>query len=178
MIECPVCLNVPRGTRPIPICSNGHIVCHPCKDRIRQDTLLTKCPSCMVDLGNATSPIASRLVEKVRHECENDGCEEMFYLSQLESHQKVCLFRKVLCPGRRVSCKLEMPFNKVNEHMKACPVDRFTKTFFWNFQNSRADLCYILGACESICAGPCLGKYSLGECSQGELSLKKGCQYS
>jgi len=35
-----------------------------------------------------------------------------------------------------------------------------------------------LGACESICAGPCLGKYSLGECSQGELSLKKCCQYS
>ena len=23
-------------------------------------------------------------------------------------------------------------------------LDRFTKTFFWNFQNSRADLCYIL----------------------------------
>ena len=74
LIECPVCLNVPRGTRPIPVCSNGHIVCHPCKDRIRQDTLLAKCPSCMVDLGNATSLIALRLVEKVRHECENDGC--------------------------------------------------------------------------------------------------------
>ena len=26
LIECPVCLNVPRGTRPIPVCSNGHIV--------------------------------------------------------------------------------------------------------------------------------------------------------
>ena len=121
LIECPVCLNVPRGTRPIPVCSNGHIVCHPCKDRIRQDTLLAKCPSCMVDLGNATSLIASRLVERVRHECENDGCEEMFNLTQLESHEKVCLFRKVLCPGRRVSCKLEMPFNKVKEHVKACP---------------------------------------------------------
>ena len=23
-------------------------------------------------------------------------------------------------------------------------LDQFTKTFFWNFQNSRADLCYIL----------------------------------
>ena len=25
-----------------------------------------------------------------------------------------------------------------------CPLDRFTKTFFWNFQKSRAVLCYIL----------------------------------
>ena len=99
--------------------SNGHIVCHPCKDRIRQDTLLAKCPSCMVDLGNATSLIASRLVEKVKHECDNEGCDEMFDLSHLESHQKVCVFRKVRCPGS-VLCKLEMSFNKVEEHVKGC----------------------------------------------------------
>ena len=30
------------------------------------------------------------------------------------------------------------------------------------------------GACETICAEPGLGEYSLGECSQSELSLKKG----
>ena len=30
-----------------------------------------------------------------------------------------------------------------------------------------------LGACETICPGPGLGEYSLGECSQSELSLKK-----
>ena len=27
---------------------------------------------------------------------------------------------------------------------KACSLDRFTKTFFWNFQSIQADLCYIL----------------------------------
>ena len=26
----------------------------------------------------------------------------------------------------------------------ACTLDRFTKTFFWNFQKSRTVLCYIL----------------------------------
>ena len=30
-----------------------------------------------------------------------------------------------------------------------------------------------LRACETICAGLCLGEYSLGECFQSELSLKK-----
>ena len=43
----------------------------------------------------------------------------MFDLSHLESHQKVCVFRKVRCPGS-VLCKLEMPFNKVKEHVKSC----------------------------------------------------------
>ena len=121
LIECPVCLMVPRERAPVPVCSNGHIVCRPCRDRIRQEAReeVAKCPSCMVDLGNATSLIASRLVEKVKHECDNEGCDEMFDLSHLESHQKVCVFRKVRCPGS-VLCKLEMPFNKVKEHVKSC----------------------------------------------------------
>ena len=88
--------------------------------------MVAKCPSCMVDLGNATSLLASRLVERVKHECENEGCDEMFNLTQLESHQEVCLFRKVLCPGADYDCKLEMPFNKVAEHVKACPSNSFT----------------------------------------------------
>ena len=130
LIEYPVCLTTPREKRPVPVCSNGHIVCHPCRDRIRQEAgeVVAKCPSCMVDLGNATSLLASRLVERVKHECENEGCDEMFNLTQLESHQEVCLFRKVLCPGSdngKNDCKLEMPFNKVAEHVKACSSNSF-----------------------------------------------------
>ena len=124
LIECPVCLVVPRDQRPVPVCRNGHIVCRPCKDRIILEAgegQQAKCPSCMVDLGNATSLIASRLVEKVEHECENDGCGEMFKLSQLVGHQDICLFRKVRCPGRGVTCNLQLPFNKVKEHLKDCP---------------------------------------------------------
>ena len=138
LIECPVCLMAPRERGPVPVCSNGHIVCRPCRDRIRQEAgeELAKCPSCMVDLGNAFSLIASRLVEKVRHECENDGCEELFNLQQLESHKKICLFRKVLCPGNRYSCKLEMPFNKVKEHVEDCP-DTVNKIHNNNFKDVR-----------------------------------------
>ena len=116
-------LMAPREKGPVPVCSNGHIICRPCRDRIRQEAgeEVAKCPSCMVDLGNATSLIASRLVEKVNHECENDGCAEMFKLSQLGGHQDICLFRKVRCPGSGHSCKLELPFNKVEKHIRNCP---------------------------------------------------------
>ena len=111
LIECPVCLMAPRERGPVPVCSNGHIVCRPCRDRIRQEAgeEVAKCPSCMVDMGNATSLIASRLVEKVKHECENDSYEELLNLPQLESHKEVCLFRKcsvlAVDPGANSSCR-------------------------------------------------------------------------
>ena len=35
MVECPVCLCLPRLGGPVPVCSNGHFVCLPCKDKIR-----------------------------------------------------------------------------------------------------------------------------------------------
>ena len=36
-----------------------------------------------------------------------------------------------------------LPQNTPILTLNACTIDRFTKTFFWNFQNIRADLCYI-----------------------------------
>ena len=120
MVECPVCLKVPHQGGPLPVCSNGHFLCLSCRDRIRQEALEqeAKCPSCMVNLGNNTSLLASRLLEKVKHECKEEGCEEMIPFPDLEKHQKVCLFREVLCPG--YSCKLKIALNKVEEHSRAC----------------------------------------------------------
>merc|ERR1719430_2271288 len=120
MIECPVGLLVPKQGGPVPVCSNGHFVCKTCQDRIREQAMVDgvgepKCPSCMVTLGNATSLLASRLVEKVKHECEHDGCEEMIPFADLKKHMLVCLFRKVLCPSSG-GCGLVIAFNKVVEH--------------------------------------------------------------
>ena len=121
MVECPVCLLVPRQQGPLPVCSNGHFVCHTCRDRIRQEALVgePKCPSCMVALGNATSLLASRVIEKLKHECEHDGCLYMIPFADLKKHQLVCLFRKVLCPGRGF-CTHEISFNKLDEHFRVC----------------------------------------------------------
>ena len=129
MVECPVCLLVPRDGVPVPVCSNGHFVCCTCRDRIRKDAhpririrqealAEPKCPSCMVNLGNSTSLLASRLIEKLKHECEQDGCGEMIPFPDLEKHKLVCLFRKVLCPGNL--CRLEIQFNKFKEHTLSC----------------------------------------------------------
>ena len=41
------------------------------------------------------------------------------------------------------SCQASYHYFEGNQSLE-CPLDWFTKTFFWNFQNIRADLCYIL----------------------------------
>ena len=58
---------------------------------------------------------------------------------QLEKHKLVCLFRKVLCPGS--TCRLEIPFNKFEEHAKSCANlgnQRATETNIWTWIYSMA----------------------------------------
>ena len=31
VVECPVCLVLPRDGSPVPVCSNGHFVCRTCR---------------------------------------------------------------------------------------------------------------------------------------------------
>ena len=75
-----------------------------------------KCPSCMVALGNATSVLASRVIQRVTHECEHDGCEEKIPFAHLEKHRLACLFRKVLCPD----CRIEKTVHEVAQHIQFC----------------------------------------------------------
>ena len=114
----------------MPVCSNGHFVCRTCRDRIRQEAVLPmepKCPSCMGILGNATSLLASRVIEKIKHKCDHDGCGEMVSFADLKKHERECLFRKVLCSGYSGDCELdEVSFNKVDEHVRVC--NGFTKS--------------------------------------------------
>ena len=119
MVECPVCLSVPKQGSPMPVCSNGHFICISCRDRIRREAeeeVEAKCPTCLVNLGNATSLLASKVIQCTKHECEQEGCEQMIPFSQLEKHSLACVFRKVVCPG----CGIEMPFKEVAEHISSC----------------------------------------------------------
>ena len=59
MVECPVCLHLPRRG-PIPACPNGHIICLSCKEKIleraRGAGTEAVCPTCKGPLGNHTAP--------------------------------------------------------------------------------------------------------------------------
>ena len=112
--------------------SNASIPCDPWTTRefnLLLSTLNSTCPHCYPD------------------------CEKVsFSLTHSSAN-----FRK--CDSRNLNiapfCKLEHSANKMNrwlstalaQYSSPLPdylVDRFTKTFFWNFQKCRAVLCYIL----------------------------------
>ena len=49
-VECPVCFSIPRAP-PVPCCSNGHVICNKCKDKV------DVCPTCRVTMTNCVSQV-------------------------------------------------------------------------------------------------------------------------
>ena len=101
MVECPVCLHLPRRG-PIPACPNGHIICLACKkkitERAREAGTEAICPTCNGPLGNHTSLLAAKLLEGVAHECKFTGCDQEMTLEDLEQHENICQYQLVSCP--------------------------------------------------------------------------------
>ena len=131
MVECPVCLLLPKEG-PVPMCPNGHHVCIPCKEKMRKDEVgpmfrprgapnrpkHLQCPSCKVAMGEATSLLATRVIERVEHECEFLGCQERVLLEWYRSHTATCLLRLVTCPAAH--CDQLLAFNSIIEHVTTC----------------------------------------------------------
>jgi len=107
-VECPVCLDTPR-IGPVPVCTNGHVVCRSCKTQ--------SCPTCRVDMGPGTSLIAVTVIENIEHECKFDECTECFTLDMIDDHVKVCSHRQVTCPTS--DCEEEFPLSKLLDHLTA-----------------------------------------------------------
>jgi len=105
-VECPVCYVIPK-TAPVPVCPNGHVVCEKC---VRE-----KCPTCRVKMGHGTSTLAVTVIENIEHQCDNDGCDLTFSLSELSSHMSRCGHRKVKCPGPH--CSAWMPLSSFLDHV-------------------------------------------------------------
>ena len=94
LVECPVCLKVPRDL-PIPSCEAGHIVCQNCRKSLK------KCPKCRRKLSDRhTNTVAGNLIEKVAHRCkfEDFGCEVIGLLKEILKHERECAERTVICP--------------------------------------------------------------------------------
>merc|ERR1719341_2702266 len=92
ILECPVCLRVPRGT-PIYQCARGHIVCSECRPNV------TTCPQCRDPLGNIRSLISEKMLEKLPAVCKfaDNGCQVEMLRSQLADHERGCTYRLVNC---------------------------------------------------------------------------------
>ena len=113
MLECPVCLNIPRDL-PIPACPAGHIICKSCK----ASSSVTSCPTCRRRLYyDGTSSLAASMIELVPHKCKFSeyGCKEKDYLSDIKNHEEKCAERTVKCPHGK--CGAEVQLRKFVEHI-------------------------------------------------------------
>eukprot|EP00088_Acartia_fossae_P053400 TRINITY_DN6079_c0_g1_i1.p1 TRINITY_DN6079_c0_g1~~TRINITY_DN6079_c0_g1_i1.p1 ORF type:complete len:377 (+),score=71.29 TRINITY_DN6079_c0_g1_i1:227-1357(+) len=92
LLECPVCLRVPRKT-PIYQCARGHVVCSECKPNVNT------CPQCRDVLGNIRSLVSEKVLEKLPSPCKysDSGCQIEVMRSELPSHEKQCKYRLVNC---------------------------------------------------------------------------------
>ena len=120
LIQCPVCLMAPRERGPVPICSNGHIVCQTMSAAPAETESGRRPGRRWPSAPPAWSTWATPPPWSPPGWSRRSSGEKLLNLPQLESHKEACLFRKVLCPGKRFSCNLEMPFNNVKEHVKVC----------------------------------------------------------
>jgi len=112
LLECPVCLNVPRHL-PIHQCSVGHIICKSCRPSI------TTCPTCRRNLStDDASSMAAKMIEKVAHKCKYAayGCQVKDVLEELRNHEEKCDERTVLCPVR--NCETDVQLKKLTYHFK------------------------------------------------------------
>lgn len=110
VLECPVCLRIPRCA-PIFQCERGHVVCNECHPK------LVTCPVCRLPLGKTRSLISEKVLSRLPTVCKfcDYGCTIEMMKSDLESHEKECLYRLVRCVD--LACNEKVPFAGLLDHM-------------------------------------------------------------
>ena len=109
-LECPVCFNIPREL-PIPSSPSGHIVCRPCKTKVKN------CPTCRKPMPEGMiNSVVGGLIEKVEHNCKysDQGCEFKMMLKDLGTHEKECPDRTIACPWH--GCGHQVKLNSFESH--------------------------------------------------------------
>jgi len=119
LVECPVCLTMPREDKAVPCCPQGHFVCTPCKDQLTRQGKLD-CPTCRMPMGQGQSLLALTVAKNALHECRLQGCNVLVPFDQIKEHEKKCDWRLVICPGSGHTCTAMIPFCTVLTHVKNC----------------------------------------------------------
>jgi len=120
LVQCPVCLALPKEERPVPCCPQGHFVCSPCMDKLIIRQGKPDCPTCRVPMGQGQSLLALTVIKAAQHECRLQGCDVMLKFNQIKEHEEKCAWRLVLCPGSGSKCSAMIPFCTVLNHVEKC----------------------------------------------------------
>jgi len=120
LVECPVCLALPREDRAVPCCPRGHFVCSSCLEDLISQGKPGNCPTCRVAMGHGLSLLALTVVKNAQHECGHQGCNVKLNFDQIKDHEEKCVWRLILCPGKGTNCTARVPFSTVLNHVQTC----------------------------------------------------------
>jgi len=136
-LQCPVCFNIPRDL-PVPSCPSGHIVCRPCKERVKN------CPTCRQPMpANMTNSVVGALIDQVQHRCKysDQGCEVRMMLKDLVIHEKQCPEKTITCPF--YECARLMKLKDLDKHaLEDKPVHSMTFSSGIIFPFAKNDVIY------------------------------------
>lgn len=115
LMECPVCLEVAKGT--VQQCSNGHVACSECAKKLPQ------CPLCQLPFLQQKPTCLNNLLEVLPLFCryKEAGCKQLFVAG--DEHEQYCGFRPVFC--RNCMGEETLKVNDILQHYCEMHVTQF-----------------------------------------------------
>ena len=109
-LKCPVCMEAIRDS-PVFLCTNGHELCHTCRDRIKREG--KPCPKCRSELTNVRARALERILDELpKIVCRHEGCTFARSDTQLvkKHEEQECRLKPVTCPK---NCQELVPLSQV-----------------------------------------------------------------
>ena len=95
MLECPVCMDLPR-TGPIYGCRNGHHTCQKCSKPLQNCPVCRdpdiKCRQLMVE------NVLKTILKDTKIKCKHQHCQVEGMLEHITEHEYLCVAREINCP--------------------------------------------------------------------------------
>ena len=121
LIECPVCLQIPRVTKgKIYQCTYGHILCSSCKEQLYQ------CPTCRARPIDHRNLIAENYIREflfdIPIQCRHKLCNVKLPMKNntIDDHESECRERLITCPSFRhylTSCDWKGKLHEFYNHL-------------------------------------------------------------
>ena len=109
ILECPVCFSTPENSDQVQFCSNGHMLCDGCYQKL----LIKTCPTCRSEDWNYQSPllpVMKQILSALPKVCPFSECETQLEAKDRDEHMKNCEFRLVDCVAL-FNCDTKVSFN-------------------------------------------------------------------
>ena len=106
--KCSICSKIMINPTDCENC--GHSFCYECISK-------TNCPfGCKKKNLKPASNGITNLLNNLKFKCSNEGCEEVINYIDIKTHEKLCLFQKMICPNKE--CSEQVIKKDLENHIK------------------------------------------------------------